>query len=128
MRMIRALPRTRFERKSARDDRAVRRAQRIEHRLLDRCGIDVGGERFAADENVDAPRGIVADDRDVGRAVTRADFEHCADHQDDDQRCAIHHGNTGSMEVKCSASNSMVVNACQRTRMMRADELVSLNN
>ena len=59
VRMIHALARPRLERIAARHDDAVRRAQRIEHRLLERRRPDVGRERLAADEDVDAPVGLV---------------------------------------------------------------------
>ena len=62
VRMIDALTGARLERIAARDDDAVRRAQRIEHRLLERRRPDVRGERLAADDDVHAAVGLVRHD------------------------------------------------------------------
>ncbi len=44
---------------------ACGRSQRIQHRLLQRIGIDVRGERLAVDCDVDAPAALVGDDLDA---------------------------------------------------------------
>ena len=63
--MIDALALARIEREAARDERALRGPQRVEHRLLQRGRPDVGRERLAVDRDVDALRRLVDLDLDA---------------------------------------------------------------
>jgi hypothetical protein len=73
VRMVDALPGARVERKAARDERAVRGADGIEDRLLERGRPDVRGERLAVDRDVDPLARLVDDDLDAARAGERQD-------------------------------------------------------
>jgi hypothetical protein len=67
MRMINTLTRARLEREAARDDRALRSAERKEDRLGQLFGPNVGGKRLAVDYNVDSALGFIGNYADSFR-------------------------------------------------------------
>ncbi len=69
--MIHALARPRFERNAAGDDRAFRRADRKEHRLLDGGWPQVRGEGLSVDDHVDSVIRVLANDLDALRTGKR---------------------------------------------------------
>src|SRR5262249_17746270 len=59
VRMVHTLAGSGIERESTSDNRACRRSERIEDRLLDGVGPDVGGKRLPVDRYIDAMRRFI---------------------------------------------------------------------
>ena len=62
MRVVNALAGPRIEGPTARNERAVRRPQRIQHGLHDVIRIDIRSERFAINGHIQALACLVLDD------------------------------------------------------------------
>src|SRR5271168_1709706 len=85
MRMIDAFTGALLQRKTARDDRGVGGAQRIEHRLSERGGPDVGSERLTVDSDVDTPLLLVDGNGDPVGGIGAGGDESCQERSASEQ-------------------------------------------